>query len=259
MTFEHEHINPNRFADSAGVPWEGRELHENSFAGDDGSADAALIDAIAKFQKGEAKNEDVVAAFSKARLLIPLLADLGESEIGEHGHKVDKSAELSIVTVGTPDDQNGLPVFSSVAAMQLWNPTARPVPSDAIRVAIAAASEGNTRIILDAEGPTEFAIRRPAIAAIAQEEVWIHPARDSRVRDEFARVLAGVAEFLGFELEDCDPDSRLHSAELLLVLKLAENLSGERVQELMQELAKRLADSSVIAEHVDSLRVKLAS
>lgn len=258
MTFDHEHINSNRFSDSAGVPWEGRELHKNDFADDDGSADATLIETITKFQRGEAKNEDVVVAFSKARLLIPLLADLGESEIGEHGHKVDKSAELSIVTVGTPDDQNGLPVFSSVAAMQLWNPTARPVPSDAIRVAIAAASEGNTRIILDAEGPTEFAIRRPAIAAIAQEEKWVHPASDSRVIDEFARVLEGVDEFIGFDLEDCDPQSRLHSAELQLVLKLTEGLTGERVQELMQGLAKKLADSSVIAEHVDSLRVKLA-
>lgn len=258
MTFNHEHINPNRFSDSAGVPWEGRELHENNFANDDGSADVTLIETITKFQSGEAKNEDVVAAFSKARLLIPLLADLGESEIGEHGHKVDKSAELSIVTVGTPDDQNGLPVFSSVAAMQRWNTSARPVPSDATRVAIAAASEGNTRIILDAEGPTEFAIRRPAIAAIAQEEKWVHPARDSRVSEEFARVLADVEEFLSFDLEDCDPQSRLHSAELQLVLKLAEGLTGERVQELMQGLAKKLAESSVIAEHVDSLRVKLA-
>ncbi|MFM2321155.1 MAG: hypothetical protein RL612_302 [Actinomycetota bacterium] len=258
MTFNHEHINPNRFSDSAGVPWEGRELHENNFANDDGSADVTLIETITKFQSGEAKNEDVVAAFSKARLLIPLLADLGESEIGEHGHKVDKSAELSIVTVGTPDDQNGLPVFSSVAAMQRWNASARPVPSDATRVAIAAASEGNTRIILDAEGPTEFAIRRPAIAAIAQEEKWVHPARDSRVSEEFARVLADVEEFLSFDLDDCDPQSRLHSAELQLVLKLAEGLTGERVQELMQGLAKKLAESSVIAEHVDSLRVKLA-
>lgn len=258
MTFNHEHINPNRFSDSAGVPWEGRELHENNFANDDGSADVTLIETITKFQSGEAKNEDVVAAFSNARLLIPLLADLGESEIGEHGHKVDKSAELSIVTVGTPDDQNGLPVFSSVAAMQRWNASARPVPSDATRVAIAAASEGNTRIILDAEGPTEFAIRRPAIAAIAQEEKWVHPARDSRVSEEFARVLADVEEFLSFDLEDCDPQSRLHSAELQLVLKLAEGLTGERVQELMQGLAKKLAESSVIAEHVDSLRVKLA-
>jgi hypothetical protein len=259
MTFEHEHINPNRFADSSGVAWTGRELKQNNFAGDDGSANSELISAITKFQKGEAINEDVVAAFSKARLLIPLLADLGESETSEQGLRVDKSAELSIVTVGTPDDQNGLPVFSSVDAMKRWNPTARPVPSDAVRIAIAAASEGNTRIILDAEGPTEFAIRRPAIAAIAQEEEWIHPARDARVREEFSRAIDDITEFVGFELQDCDPDSRLHSAELMLVLRIALDLSGEKIQELMQELAKRLADSSVIAEHVDSLRVKLAS
>ena len=258
MSFEHPHINPNRFTDSSGTPWSGRELHENNFAGDDGSADPKLIEAITAFQRGDSTNEAVVRAFADARLLIPLLANLGESEIGEHGHQVDKSAELSIVTVGTPDDQNGLPVFSSVAAMQTWNPAARPVPSDAIRVAIAAASEGNTRIILDAESPTEFAIRRPAIAAIAQQQEWVHPVRDHRVHSEFERVLTGVSEFLGFELEDCDPISRLHSAEVQLVLKLVPELSQERIQELMQNLARLLADSSVIAEHVDSLRVKLS-
>lgn len=258
MNFEHPHINPNRFTDSARQPWAGRELHQNNFADDDGTADAQLVSAITAFQRGEAKNEEVVAAFTAARLLIPLLADLGESEVGEHGKLVDKSAELSIVTVGTPDDQNGLPVFSSVSAMQLWNPKARPVPSDAIRVAIAAATEGNTRIILDPENPTEFAIRRPAIAAIAQQEKWVHPSRDARVHDEFGKVLGGIEEFLGFELEDCDPQSRLHSAELQLVLKLSAALTGERIQELMQALAKKLADSAVIAEHVDSLRVKLS-
>ena len=97
MSFEHEHINPNRFSDSAGVPWEGRELHENNFANDDGSADVTLIETITKFQSGEAKNEDVVAAFSKARLLIPLLANLGESEEGAHGQcfdRVPESAQL---------------------------------------------------------------------------------------------------------------------------------------------------------------------
>ena len=128
-------MNSNRFSDSAGTPWSGRAFDVNNFAGDDGSAPAALISAIAKFHSGEALAEDVVDAIRESRLLIPLLADLGESEIGSHGQKVDKSAELSIVTVATPDDQNGLPVFSSVAAMQKWNPIARPVPADARRVA----------------------------------------------------------------------------------------------------------------------------
>ncbi len=258
MTFEHEHINENRFSDSAGTPWAGREFDVNNFAGDDGSAPAPLIAALKKFQNGEALAEDVIDAIRQSRLLIPLLANLGESEVGAHGHKVDKSAELSIVTVATPDDQNGLPVFSSVAAMQKWNPIARPVPADARRVALAAAAEENTRIILDPENETEFAIRRPAIAAIAQGLNWVHPARNLQVFEELKRIVQQFDHFMMFELQDCDPQSRLHSAELMLVMTLSPGLSQEEVAELMQRFAVKLGESELVAEHVDSLRVKLA-
>jgi hypothetical protein len=258
MTFEHEHINENRFSDSAGTPWAGREFDVNNFAGDDGSAPAPLIAALKKFQNGEALAEDVIDAIRQSRLLIPLLANLGESEVGAHGHKVDKSAELSIVTVATPDDQNGLPVFSSVAAMQKWNPIARPVPADARRVALAAAAEENTRIILDPENETEFAIRRPAIAAIAQGLNWVHPARNLQVFEELKRIVQQFDHFMMFELQDCDPQSRLHSAELMLVMTLSAGLSQEEVAELMQRFAVKLGESELVAEHVDSLRVKLA-
>ncbi len=258
MTFEHEHINENRFSDSAGTPWAGREFDVNNFAGDDGSAPAPLIAALKKFQNGEALAEDVIDAIRQSRLLIPLLANLGESEVGAHGHKVDKSAELSIVTVATPDDQNGLPVFSSVAAMQKWNPIARPVPADARRVALAAAAEENTRIILDPENETEFAIRRPAIAAIAQGLNWVHPARNLQVFEELKRIVQQFDHFMMFELQDCDPQSRLHSAELMLVMTLSPGFSQEEVAELMQRFAVKLGESELVAEHVDSLRVKLA-
>jgi hypothetical protein len=258
MTFENEHMNSNRFSDSAGTPWSGRAFDVNNFAGDDGSAPAALISAIAKFHSGEAIAEDVVDAIRESRLLIPLLADLGESEIGSHGQKVDKSAELSIVTVATPDDQNGLPVFSSVAAMQKWNPIARPVPADARRVALAAAAEGNTRIILDPENETEFAVRRPAIAAIAQELTWVHPARNLQVFEELSSIVAQFDSFLKLELQDCDATARLHSAELLLVMTLVPGLDQETVADLMQNFAIKLGESELVAEHVDSLRVKLA-
>ena len=251
-------MNSNRFSDSAGTPWSGRAFDVNNFAGDDGSAPAALISAIAKFHSGEALAEDVVDAIRESRLLIPLLADLGESEIGSHGQKVDKSAELSIVTVATPDDQNGLPVFSSVAAMQKWNPIARPVPADARRVALAAAAEGNTRIILDPENETEFAVRRPAIAAIAQELTWVHPARNLQVFEELSSIVAQFDSFLKLELQDCDATARLHSAELLLVMTLVPGLDQESVADLMQNFAIKLGESELVAEHVDSLRVKLA-
>lgn len=258
MTFEHEHLNPNKFSDSAGTPWSGRAFDANNFAGDDGSAPADLIAALGAFRVGAANAESVVDVIRESRLLIPLLAELAASEMGPNGQKVDKSADLSIVTVATPDEQNGLPVFSSVAAMQRWNPNARPVPADARRVALAAVVEENTRIILDPESETEFAIRRPAIAAIAQDFTWVHPVRNDLVRAAIARIVSEIEEFAGFELTDGDALSRLHSAELQLELLLKPGLAEDEVAELMQRLAIGLGESSEIAEHVDSLRVKLA-
>ncbi len=258
MTFEHEHLNPNKFSDSAGTPWAGRAFDANNYAGDDGSAPEALMAVIARFHSQEASAEQVVDAIRESRLLVPLLANLGESEIGEHGHLVDKSAELSIVTVATPDEQNGMPVFSSVAAMQRWNPTARPVPVDARRVALAAVVEENTRVILDPESETEFAIRRPAIAAIAQDQNWLHPVRNSAVSEAIAEIVTQSPEFIDFKLVDADPKSHLRFAELELQLTLQPGLNQQQVAELMQNLAMGLGQSAEIAEHVDSLRVKLA-
>ncbi len=258
MTSDHEHMNKNKFSDSAGTPWAGRSFDANNFAQDDGSAPKALMDALLAFREGKVNSEAVVDAIRESRLLIPLLAELTESADGAHGQKIDKSADLSIVTVATPDEQNGLPVFSSVAAMQRWNPKARPVPADARRVALAAVVEDNTRIILDPESETEFAIRRPAIAAIAQDLNWVHPARNAAVHRAISKVTDSVEEFLSFDLIDGDELSRLHSAELQLELHLQPGLSEERLAELMQTLAIGLGESAEIAEHVDSLRVKLA-
>lgn len=255
----HEHINPDRFADSAGVPWEGRGFEPNAFAGDDGKADQKLIDAIIRLQAGTGTQVQVIDAFRKARVLIPLLANLGEAGEGAHGQTVDKSADLSIVTVETPDQQNALPVFSSVAAMNAWNPVARPVPHSAPKAALAAAAEGNTRIVLDPGSPTEFVIRRPAIEAIAKEIPWTPSYDDPEVAAAFDQALAGNPELAGWSIAAGDPVSVLASAEVELTLSIARTLTQEEFDELMQKIAKSLSESEVIAERVDSLRVKLAS
>ncbi|MFM5903850.1 MAG: SseB family protein [Microbacteriaceae bacterium] len=252
-------MNQNPYADSAGVPWEGRAFEPNAWAHDDGSANPKLMRAIAALQAGQAVTEDVIEEIKNSRLLIPLLAQLGDSDVGSHGQTVDKSADLSIVTVETPDQQDALPVFSSVAAMKAWNPDARPVPVDAAKAALAAASEGNTRMVLDAGNPSEFVIRRTAIAAIAQGLNWVHPVRDERVHRAFeAAVLLGE-EILGFSLADADPRSTLEAAELVLELKIAPGLTREQLDPVLQDLAKALAASHDIAEYVDSLRVKLVA
>jgi hypothetical protein len=255
---DHKHINKDRFADSAGVPWEGRGFESNPFSNDDGSADAGLMAALAEFRSTSGDPRGVFKAFAKSRLLIPLLADLGESGEGAHGQTVDKSADLSIVTVQTPDGQTGLPVFSSVESMARWNKTARPVPSDAIRVALAAASEGNTRIVLDPGSETEFVFRRPAIKAMAMQQDWVPSFLSEEVGQAFAEPIdAGEPTVLAIYLEAGDPSSRLEGAELQISLKLEAGLSQDAVQALVSRLAEAWSTSQVIAESVDSMQLRL--
>ena len=104
-------------ADSAGVPFAGRAFHENPGADDDGSAPPLLLEAIRRFRAREVGAAEVVVAVHGSRLLIPLVAVRGDEGVGAHGQLVDKTQELSIVTVAGPDGRNVLPAFTSVAAL----------------------------------------------------------------------------------------------------------------------------------------------
>jgi len=252
----HKHINQDPLADSAGVPWAGRELQPNSFADDDGSARIELIKAIENFH--ETLNPAAVfQEFKKSRLLIPLIAVLGESEIGAHGQTVDKSAELSIVNVKTPDDQVGLPVFSSVETMKVWNPDARPVPHDAVRVALAAASEGNTRIILDPGSATEFAFRRAAIAALAQSLDWQAPYLDKKVISAYESAVEEESDITDITIGTADPQSRLAGPEVQIQLGAKSGLSKSQLEDVLQRVIDKWAQSEIIVAAVDSISLKV--
>jgi hypothetical protein len=246
----------SKYTDSAGVPWEGRSFSENPFSQDDGLADRKLIQSISDYQSGLGRIEQVARAFAEARLLIPLIANLGKSEEGEHGLKVDKSAELSIVTVTTPDGQNALPAFSSVESMQLWNPSARPVPNFGRAVALAAASEGNTRIVLDPISKTEFVIRRPAIAAIAQGLEWVSPEQNPRVSKIVGEILSNLDKVDSFDLASGDPESKLDGQELLISLYLEPGLNSESLREIERSFFSELSQSEEFVELVDSVAVR---
>ena len=246
----------SKFTDSAGVPWAGRSFDINPYSGDNGEADAYLIEAISKFQSGQVGSDEVLRAIGHARLLIPLIANLGEGEQGAHGHQVDKSADLSIVTVLTPDNQRALPVFSSVAAMTKWNPDARPVPNNGRKVALAAASEGNTRLVLDPMSETEFVVRRPGIAAVAQDLPWITPANNPEVVEIINNVLAESGSVESFTLVEGDPSCKLLGQELLVVLHLEPGLSETQLKKLEDGFFEKIANSERFVELVDSVGVK---
>lgn len=246
-------------ADSAGVPWAGRSFDSNPHAADDGSAPAELADVLRRFHAGEAGQAAVVDVFGRSRLLIPLLAELGDgdAEVGAHGLAVDKSQELSIVTVEGPDGRRVLPVFSSVAAMSRWNPAARPVPADGVRVALAAADDGTDLIVLDPGSETEFALRRPAVWSVAQSLPWRPPFDSADVHVAFERSIGTELAVLGVSLSPGDPTARLRGPELVVRLTLVAGLTRQELDAVLQRLASRWAADDAIATLVDSLTVRL--
>ncbi|MCY7413153.1 MAG: SseB family protein [Salinibacterium sp.] len=246
-------------ADSAGQPWAGRQFQSNPSADDDGSAPPELIAAIDGFRAGSLTEVDVVDAVRRARFLIPLLAQPAGSAATNSSIAEDKGQEFSIVLVSAPDGRRVLPVFSSVHAMARWNPAARPFPASGPRVALAAASEQTDIVVIDPGSSTEFAIRRPALWAIAKEHPWAPSFRDRLVLEEFLRLSAGDDTVIALQLAPADPDARLTAPELLVQLTLRPGLDREALDALLARLQGRWATSEIIAERVDSLALKLSA
>jgi len=255
-------------ADSAGRPWAGRSFEANPHAADDGRMPSDLAAALDRFRAGEGGQGEVVRAFAASRLLIPLVAELGDGgaddgdphgghTVGPTGLPVDKSQELSIVTVAGPDGRKVLPVFGSVEAMSRWNRLARPVPADGVRVALAAADDGTDLVVLDPGSPTEFVLRRPAVWAVARSLPWRPPFEEPDVVAAFERSIASELAVLGVELLPGDPDARMAGPELIVRLVLVAGLTRDELDATTSRLARRWAEDDRIATGVDSLAVKL--
>ncbi|MBS0025336.1 SseB family protein [Microbacterium paraoxydans] len=244
-------------ADSAGVPWEGRSFESNPHAADDGSADPALLDALQRFRAGKGSQAEVVDAFRAARVLIPLIAEKGEEGVAPNGLTVDKTQELSIVTVAAPDGRRVQPVFSSVEAMQRWDPTARPIPVEAVRAALAASAEDTDLIVLDPTSDTEFVIRRPAVWAVAQGHAWEPSFHSPEVFTALQESVAHELAVIDVAVAPGDPDARLRGPELIVVLELVDGLERDVLDAVLARLAQRWAADDRIAVLADSLTVKL--
>lgn len=240
-------------ADSAGVPWEGRQFHDNGWGGDDGSAPALLVEAIRRFRANEVGEAEVVDAVRESRLLVPLVAELGAGGRDERGG--DKSQELSIVTVAGPDGRPVLPAFSSVAAMSAWNVKARPVPTPGVRVAAAAIGEGTDLVVIDPTSETEFALRRPALVAVATGLPWRPSYDDASVRDAFADAAAPELDVVDVVAVPGDPEARLAGPELVLVVGVRAGLDAASVEQLVSRMRERWPAD--LGDRVDSMSVRI--
>ncbi|NQX06179.1 SseB family protein [Rathayibacter sp. VKM Ac-2856] len=245
--------------DSAGTPWAGRHFEQAASSDDDGSAPEELVRALDAFASADAGPEAVVDALRVSRLLIPLVARLGEEAEGVGGLRADKSQELSIVTVAGPDGRTVLPVFSDVDAMRRWDPLARPVPVDGRRAALAAVAEETELMVLDPASPHEFAVRRPALWAIAGGAPWRPSPGDPEVLAALGASAAAEDAVVSLAVRPGDARQRLSGPELVIVLELRPGLDRSALGDLVARLGERWAADEVVAARVDSMTLQLAS
>lgn len=167
--------------------FDGSRIPDPGFAGDDGAADAALTAALTAYDAGEGDRAGVLGALGSARLLVPVVAVLGEMEVDEHGLAHDKSSDMATVLMTRPDGRRGLLAFTSTASLAGWNAEARPVPAAASTAAQAAIQEGADALVLDVSGPVRFALDGEDLRAVAagwrltrvgDQAAWIRPASE---------------------------------------------------------------------------------
>ena len=169
-----------------------KNIPDPGFAGDDGSADPRLAAALAR-QAAEPSPEteqELLAALVGARLMVPIVAILGEAETGADGLKHEKSSDMAVPTVQAPDGRRGLPAFTSLEALARWRSDARPAPVPSHQAVQAAWSEQAEALLIDLAGPAFYELSGAAMRAVAEGRARIEPLRDPEVAEAVRGLLA---------------------------------------------------------------------
>ncbi|MGI5354235.1 SseB family protein [Streptomyces sp. CA-252508] len=167
-----------------------KNIPDPGFSADDGTADPRLAEALAAWAEDRSAEPRVLAALKDARLLVPVVAVLGEvEEDPETGLRREKTSDMAVPTL-TAGDRRALPAFTSLASLALWDPAARPVAVPLHQALQAAAHEKADTLVLDLAGPVPYQLTGPALLALAEGRTSADPLADPAVT---AAVRAAVA------------------------------------------------------------------
>ena len=257
-------------ADSAGVPFEGREFHDHPFKDDDGSQPPALGQALGAFRDALAGDDDDALAASAAdlvetlrteRVLVPLVAEAGDLGVTDDGLVVEKSQELSIVTVEGPTGQPTGLMFSCVDDMSSWRSEARPIPVEAARVAAWALTEDVPHVVIDAGSDGPVVCRRGMLWSLVGDEPYVAPwVSESVVEALTATHLWGRVPGLVF--------ARVRSGwrldagvgpDVIVTLGLEPGLERADIDKVTQTVAAHWAGVTEALRLVDGIRMELVA
>jgi hypothetical protein len=250
-------MSHDHHADSSGVPWEGRSFQDNPHAGDTGETPADVAAALAYWRAGNGTFTELIACLATHRFLIPLVAHAGDDFDSNNPVMEDKVQELSVVTVAGPNGEKVIPVFTSAAAMKAWNPDARPIPIEAQRVALAAASEQTDRLVVN-PGTDSVVIRRPVVWAIAQGVDYTAPWESPEFAAETRDALAGIDNLVEIGVAPGDPTATGDGPDVTLFLGLVDGLDPDQVQSVITAVQARISGNDVFVTGVDALALTLS-
>jgi hypothetical protein len=204
------------------------------FCADDGSADASVAAALAAYQAGEASEHAALTALAAARLLVPVVAVLTETD--DNG--AEKNSEMALPTLIGRDGRAAIIAFTSLDALSRWRPDARPIPAEADRVWRAAAADA-CAVVIDVAGPVQLVVEGARLAALAAGQPVPEPHEDPDVHAEVEAVIAAEPAIAGARLA---PGGSMGS-DLSVQFLVAANASGwePAVRRAAEGISVRLA------------------
>jgi hypothetical protein len=166
-----------------------KNIPDPGYSDDDGSADPRLSTALAVWAEDRTALEPVLEALKGARLLVPVVAVLGEVEEDENGLRREKTSDMAVPTLKA-GSRTALPAFTSTESLARWDPAARPVAVPLHQALQAAAHEKADTIVLDLSGPVPFELTGPVLLALAEGRTSTDPLADPAVREAVRAAVA---------------------------------------------------------------------
>lgn len=223
------------------------------FRADDGSADPAVAAALARWRSGVGAEREVLVALHASRLLVPVIAVLGERD--EHGG--DKSSEMALPKLIGNDGRPAIVAFTSTSALAGWRADARPVAAEAPRVWRAAVAE-DAAVVIDVAGPVPFVLEGARLAALAAGQAPPPPHEDPELRQAIITAVADLPAITGFRLTPGDEprgiDLRIH-----LTLSAADSPLKLAAERISARLAGRVRAVEITTELPRSHRIGVCS
>jgi hypothetical protein len=144
-----------------------RQIPDPGFAGDDGSADPAVRSALALLADDPTSYGVALLALQDARLLVPVVAVLGEVEVDERGLAHDKTSDMAAVLMTGADGRRALLAFTGSDSLTSWDAGARPVPVATRLAAQSAVQEGAAALVVDIAGPATAVVEGDDLTRLA--------------------------------------------------------------------------------------------